>query len=278
MTARHAAPKSNGRRRSTARNRRTLLTVTALAGLSAVMVTAAAPGQAAAPKSREIVASYQKAKRGGGDERAFLRENRLLERVSDKINKRLKIPGTIRMAGRSCGNTDVAYDPEKSRIDVCYEFVAEVREMFEDAGGKNVRGSTAGVVSETLYHETAHALIDKLALPYTGREEDVADQFAAYNLIPQGMAGQRALLAAAENFHLYAIEEGQKVDFSDEHSPSAARAATYRSYLYGANPKRWKKLVDGKQLTRARSELSGYEYADLRRGWNHLLAPHRQRG
>ncbi|MFI9024083.1 DUF4344 domain-containing metallopeptidase [Streptomyces sp. NPDC053560] len=280
MTGKHAAPKARSRRSGALR--RTVLTTTALTGLSATLVAAApgwadsgraAAGHAAAP-ARGLVPQYLKPGRGDADERAFLQRNRLLERVSGKLNGRLDIPAKIRMTGRSCGNSDIAYDPEKGRIDVCYEFVAEVRDMFKDARYGRVGERTAGVVSETLYHESAHALIDKLRLPFTGHEEDAADQFAAYNLIPQGAKGQRSLLAAAENYDLYARQEAGHVDFSDEHSPSAARAANYRSYLYGAAPKRWAALVDGKHLTRSRSEYSREEYQDLRTGWSHLLRPH----
>ncbi|WP_274563913.1 DUF4344 domain-containing metallopeptidase [Streptomyces spiramyceticus] len=274
MTGRHAAPKIRSPRR--AGLRRTVLTTTALTGLSAALVTAAAPGQAVG-QSRGFVAAYEKAGRGDADEKAFLKKHRLLDTVSAKLNRQLKIPATITVAGKSCGNSDVAYDPETAKVEVCYEFVAEVRDMFKDARSKNVSDKTAGVVTETLYHEAAHALIHKLDLPFTGREEDAADQFAAYNLIPQGAKGQRALLAAAENYDLYAKDQPlEEIDFSDEHTPHAARSATYRSYLHGAAPKRWKKLVDGKHLTRARADFSEDEYRDLRQGWSHLLKPHRK--
>ncbi|MER7394563.1 DUF4344 domain-containing metallopeptidase [Streptomyces sp. NPDC000151] len=278
MTGKHAAPKARSRRGAALR--RTVLTTTALTGLSATLV-AAAPGHAAsgytAAPVRGLVPEYAKPGSGGADERAFLQRNHLLERVSGKLNTRLRIPAKIRMTGRSCGNSDIAYDPGRGRIDVCYEFVAEVRDMFKDAGYGRVGERTAGVVSETLYHESAHALIDKLHLPFTGHEEDAADQFAAYNLIPQGRGGQESLLAAAENYDLYAREEAGHIDHSDEHSPSAARAANYRSYLYGADPKRWRSLVDGTHLTRARSEYSREDYQDLRAGWSHLLRPHLRR-
>ncbi|MFI9047424.1 DUF4344 domain-containing metallopeptidase [Streptomyces sp. NPDC053427] len=254
--------------------RRAVLSVAAVAGLLGTVLISAAPGQAASRPSG-FVSVYDKAKPDGADEQAFLEKNRLLENVAGNLNKRIRMPATVELTGRSCGNTDVGYDYDTSRVDVCYEFVAEVRDLFEEAGTDRVAEKTADVVAETLYHESAHALIDKLRLPFTGREEDVADQFAAYNLIPEGRKGQQAILDAAANYDLLAKQAGtQGLDLSDEHAPDAARSANYRSYVYGANPKRWKSLVDGKHLTRERSELSESEYFGLMQGWSGLLAPH----
>ncbi|MEU9111000.1 DUF4344 domain-containing metallopeptidase [Streptomyces sp. NPDC048483] len=281
---RHPAPQSpvsgdgasarNNRSKRRRAVRRAALSAVTVSGLAAALLVSAVPGQAA-PRPDGFVSVYGQAKPDAADEKAFLEENHLLENVADSLNKRIRMPATVEMTGRSCGNTDVAYDPETSQIDVCYEFVAEARDLFEKAGTEQVAEKTAGVMAETLYHESAHALIDKLRLPFTGREEDVADQFAAYNLIPEGPKGQRAVLAAAANYDLLAERPDPKgIDFSDEHAPDAARAANYRSYLYGANPQRWKSLVDGKHLTRDRSEFSEIEYEGLQQGWSGLLASH----
>ncbi|WP_461030503.1 DUF4344 domain-containing metallopeptidase, partial [Streptomyces sparsus] len=200
-----------------------------------VLVSSGHRGGDARAGSTGFVPEYGKAARGDAADRWFLVDRRLLEGVAERLNDSWQLPGTVRMTGRSCDGTDVAYDPELSRIDVCYAFVSEIREQFAEAGaGPATAERTVGVLTETLYHEAGHALIDALRLPYTGREEDVADQFAAYSLIPQGEAGRAAIRAAAESYELYAAAaDPAEADFADEHAHDAARAVNYRSYLHG---------------------------------------------
>ncbi|WP_431043825.1 DUF4344 domain-containing metallopeptidase [Streptomyces sp. P1-3] len=274
---------------------RTVAALTATGAVTGLIAGCSTASQAAAPPTRGgLWTSYQPAK---SDDQAwardFLRQRRLPERVAERLNKRLKLRAKIGIEGRTCGDSDVAYDPEERRVELCYEFVDEVRELFEDdaadaegdrdadaageagAGAVAIEDKTAGVVTETLYHEVAHALIDRLDLPFVGREEDVADQFAAYHLIPQGKAGRAAVLAAADNYLLYAGQtDPADIDFADEHLPDAARAANYYCYVYGSAPDRHRSLADGERLTKERAELCEDEYEDLRRGWSTLLAPY----
>ncbi|MBB1243168.1 hypothetical protein GL263_06255, partial [Streptomyces durbertensis] len=231
--------------------------------------------------SRGFVVEYGKAGEGEGADRRLLEGAGVLEEAADRLNARLVLPRTIRVTARTCPEAAAHYDLEKSRIEICYSFVAEVRELFERAEGDDarVRAKTLGVLTETIYHEAAHALIDKLELPFTGREEDAADQFAAYHLIPQGRHGRAALLAAAENFALYAEDtDPEDIDFGGEHSPDAVRAASYYTYLYGSDPKRYARLVDDGLVGEERAEVAEDEYRALRRGWRALLAPHLRQG
>ncbi|WAL93186.1 DUF4344 domain-containing metallopeptidase [Streptomyces sp. Je 1-369] len=211
-------------------------------------------------------------------EAEFLRERRVLEEVRRSLAEQVRLPGGVRMTARSCKDAEAEYDPETGQIVVCYEFVAETRELLGGEVRSDLDERVEGALRETLYHEGAHALIDKWELPFVGREEDVADQFAAHQLIRQGARGQRHLAAVADTYRLYAADDDPSdIDFSDEHSPDAARAANYRCWLYGARPKIHERLVDGTILTRDRSEGCEEEWEALRRGWEHLLKPHRAR-
>ncbi|MEU3872519.1 MULTISPECIES: DUF4344 domain-containing metallopeptidase [Streptomyces] len=257
-------------------------TLVAAGVCTAALATGCGPqSQAAAPPARGgLSVSYDVPTAGESDERAFLKERRLPERVADDLNGSLRLRKRIDIIGTTCKkDATPEYDPETARIVLCYGFVREVRSMFEADGAAAPADRTAGVISETLYHEAAHALIDRLDLPFTGREEDVADQFAAYRLLDQGAPGRAALLAAADNYAQYAREsDPSDTDPSDEHAPDAVRSANYRCYLYGAarGPAAGERprLVDGKRLSKERAALCEQEYASLRRGWTRLLAPY----
>ncbi|MER5786241.1 DUF4344 domain-containing metallopeptidase [Streptomyces mobaraensis] len=224
-----------------------------------------------------VTVSYRTADGGDAEHLAFLRRRRLAERVADDLNATLRLPRRIAIVGRSCAEDDVPeYDPETGRVGLCYGYVGEVRAMFRAAHDPDVPGRTAGVITETLYHEVAHALIDRLGLRFTGREEDVADQFAAYRLLAQGAEGRAALRAAADNYAQYAADDPPDGDPSDEHAPDAVRSANYLCYLHGSAGGR--EPVDGRRLARERAEQCADEYSALRRGWDALLKPYAVRG
>ena len=54
-----------------------------------------------------------------------------------------------------------------------------------------------GRVVEVFLHEIAHGLFDLLKIPVLGREEDAADQVAAYVLVSLGEQNARSTVAGA---------------------------------------------------------------------------------
>ncbi|MFI1198313.1 DUF4344 domain-containing metallopeptidase [Streptomyces sp. BHT-5-2] len=208
----------------------------------------------------------------------YLRSRRILEKAADRLNDTVKVPHRIPFVVRSCGAPEPAYDPDTGAVDFCVEHVDEIRDRVAHAGRAAVpRGGAdahvAAVLEETAYHEGAHALIDRLKLHFTGREEDVADQFAAVMLIDQGGAGDAKALAAAADYALSAEESPiDETDLLDEHSLDGQRAANYACYVYGAHPARHEGLVgDGGQVTEDRAESCPEEWTQARNGWQQLL-------
>ncbi|MFI1970399.1 DUF4344 domain-containing metallopeptidase [Streptomyces cinnamoneus] len=270
--------------RITARAWRARALVAAGVLAATVLATGCGPGSqaAASPTRGGLSVSYEAPEGGGAGERAaraFLTDRRLAEQVAQDVNASVRLPKGVEIVGRSCDKDDTPeYHPQTGRIALCYGFVGEVRRMFAadpSSGAGDPDERTAGVITETLYHEAAHALLDKLDLPFTGREEDVADQFAAYRLLRQGKKGRAALLAAADNYDQYARESGpDDFDPSDEHAPDSVRSVNYRCYLYGSAPDASRDMVGRQGLTEERAELCEEEYDALRRGWNTLLRPY----
>ncbi|NVK80980.1 DUF4344 domain-containing metallopeptidase [Streptomyces morookaense] len=246
--------------------------VLAVTALCALLATGC--GGASAEPEGGVSVSYKAPAPGGSaaDERGFLRTRALPERVAADLNGALRLPERIRIVNRSCTGDDdyPEYDPDTRRIVLCYEYVGRVRSAFQEAGASDPDARTAGVVTESLYHEAAHALVDTLELDIDGSEEDAADRFAAYRMIPQGAEGRAGLLAAADN---YAWEAREDTDSSDEdetededgHAPDAVRAANYRCYLHGS-------AAPAPVGERARQCED--EYRTLQHDWDELLAPH----
>ncbi|MFE3652769.1 DUF4344 domain-containing metallopeptidase [Streptomyces sp. NPDC059152] len=214
---------------------------------------------------------------------AYLRTRRILDKAAERLNDTVEVPHRIPLVVRSCGAAEPAYDPETGTVDFCAEHVEEIRDRFAHADRRGAPGAgdahAAAVLEETAYHESAHALIDRLGLRFTGREEDVADQLAAVLLIGQGRAGEAKALAVAEDYALAAEETPfDEADLLDEHSLDGQRAANYACYVYGAHPTRHEDLVGaGGRVTEDRAEGCPDEWEQARSGWQRLLAGHLKR-
>jgi hypothetical protein len=83
------------------------------------------------------------------------------------------------------------YSPSTRSITICYGFMQWVEELAarhiaaQGSGGSlpiklDRNGFVAGVFAGVMLHETGHALFDLVDVPVFGREEDAADQIAAF--------------------------------------------------------------------------------------------------
>ena len=85
-----------------------------------------------------------------------------------------------------CGDSNALFRPGQPQ----HHPVLRAGGRAAAAGGQPPAGRPAerddyvsGVLSFVFLHELGHALIHELALPITGREEDVADQLAVASLL-----------------------------------------------------------------------------------------------
>src|SRR5215218_6734685 len=80
--------------------------------------------------------------------------------------------------------------------------------------------AVVGPVSDALFHETGHALVELLSVPVPGREEDAADQFAAFSvlhLLPPQVRQEIDFLARVAR-----EEQPDMAAYADEHLPRAS--------------------------------------------------------
>src|SRR4029079_16354413 len=111
-----------------------------------------------------------------------------------------------------------------------------------------VRGADAivGPTFEVFLHEAGHAVFDYLSVPVLGREEDAADQFAAYILLQFAKSDARRLIAGVA--YAYNIDASKpttkKNPFADEHGLPAQRFYNVLCTAYGADTKLFADLVD----------------------------------
>lgn len=213
-----------------------------------------------------LVARYEEPVGADRGDAAFLRG--LVEEAAAAVAGLVKVERPVDVVVRSCGGEGASYDPETRTVELCYEEASETRELFRQAGRARSGDEVEAVLLETVFHETAHALVDVLDLRVTGREEDFADRFAALMLLDKGAVGERQLLAAAEAWRLGA-ETAEDVDGSgeDEHSSDRERFVDELCWVYGAAPGRHRGLVGPDTLPVGRAEGCGREWAAVRDAW-----------
>lgn len=191
-----------------------------------------------------------------------------VERAVDRLNKRLRLPVDVNVIVRSCKDGS-SYDPAKREIQLCLEDVTEARELLADDPVEDRALTERGILVDTVNHEAAHAVLDVYGLAFTGRQEDVADQFSSYMSMRRGAVGLDDLESAAYGYELSA--HAYEHESSDEHASDAQRAINYQCYVYGAKKRDSAHLISKKGLTKARAEYCWEEWEDLRDGWHQLL-------
>ncbi|MEU6861737.1 DUF4344 domain-containing metallopeptidase [Streptomyces sp. NPDC046876] len=237
--------------------------------VSAAACTESSPSPSPSPSARGFAVRRTEPD-GPADaaEARLLQDRRLPEAVAAALNDHLDLPHRVTVVALSCAGEGSGYDPATRRIELCYDDLAEDRELFASAGRAPADDEVAAVAAETLYHEAGHALVDLLGLPVGGdrAEEDAADRFAALMLLREGPEGERRLRTAAEAYELTAAAEGPGGRGRDEHAPPAERAAAHLCLLYGAAAGRHPDLA-------ARTQGCAPDWPAVQEEWARLLGP-----
>ncbi len=263
-------------------------------------VTVTAPATSEAPKAGDInangtpdssdkdwpgkmVATYEDATSPEAvTGRDLMRNDHLLEDLAEGINQSLKLPVDVPLIGKECGEANAFWSPSDKSMTICYEDAAEALKIYTDDGDADPRASAINSEIATFYHETGHMAIDLYQLPITGREEDVADQLAAYVLLTPGDDGKidpasvQAVKDFAREFRGYSdsngeIDEGQ---LADTHSLDKTRMYNLECWVYGADPVGNADLVSDGALPQDRAEGCQDEYEKLSDAWSSLLGPY----
>jgi hypothetical protein len=208
--------------------------------------------------------------------RSVLEEHKVFELVAQGLNQTIRMPKTVDIQLVDCGVINAFYDPNHSRIIVCYELLSYFVDIFkgnvtsDDQLGQAVIGATLF----GFYHELGHALIHQLDLPAMGREEDSADQIATLLLMEAGDDGVGMALSGAYWFHLQSKAGNNETPFWDEHAFDGQRYYNILCMIYGSNPTKYAGFVESGNLPKARAARCGEEFTKIRASFQKLITPH----
>ena len=207
-----------------------------------------------------------------------LKERRSLERMQSFLSP-FRLPRMLTLSVQGCnGEADAFYD--KNVITICYEYIAELWKNMPDKrteGGVEPIDAVVGPLVDTILHEFAHALFDMFLVPLLGREEDAADQVAAFINLYFAKAEARRLISGT--IYAYA-SEARRLNplplerFSDEHGTPAQRAYNLLCIAYGSDPKLFGDYVSKGYLPKERAEVCDGEYEQIQEAFEKLILPY----
>jgi Putative metallopeptidase len=200
----------------------------------------------------------------------------------------LRLPNRLLLRLKGCkGEPDAFY--EKNSVTVCVEAIdTMVRSAANRAKPPGIDQKTivVGGFFHMVLHEVSHAIFDQFKTPIFGREEDAADQLAAYVVLNLEKTDRDKLVTAA--IYLFANEAGvigkRKIgnmvvkkrlrDFSSFHSTPGQRLYNILCMAYGSDQRRFARVVKSGALPKERAEGCTDEYAQIQNAYRKLIVPH----
>ena len=207
----------------------------------------------------------------------LLKERRVLERFKGLLSA-LRLPRPLLLKFEGCDGVSNAWY-EDDAITVCYEYVDDILQNAPKEttpAGVTRTDAIVGPTLEVFLHEVGHAVFDYLSVPVLGREEDAADQFAAYLLLQFAKNdARRVMLGVAYSYNIDASKPSTKKNpFADEHGLPAQRFYNVLCMAYGADPKLFADFVEKEYLPKERAEGCAGEYEQVAFAMKKLIQPY----
>lgn len=254
-----------------------LVRATALLSVAVGLAFSSAPAQAQAPPAAlangQIEIAYiEPANPVHRPMYERLQQRQVLEQLRQFLAP-LKLPRQLKVQLRGCrGSVNAWYS--NGEVTICYEYVAWIEDLAPKQNTPEVTREDAivGPFIQVVLHEVAHAVFDILQIPLFGREEDAADQLAAFIMLQFGKEVARTAIKGTAFVWLTFSREDQAV-YWDTHSTPAQRFYNFLCIAYGGDPATFKDLAD-KWLSKARAEGCAHEYQQARNAFRKTVLPH----
>ena len=209
----------------------------------------------------------------------LLKERRVLERLQ-RLLSFVRLPSALLLKTAGCdGESNAWYEESEHAVTVCYEYLANVyRNAPKEttAAGVTPQDAITGPVIEVFLHETGHALFNLLKIPVLGREEDAADQIAAYLLLSLGQDSARSTVGGVAYMYHHDAQsvELKPTSFANVHGLDAQRLYNVLCLAYGSNPKLFADVVEKKYLPEDRADGCEDEFKQVQYAVSTLFRPY----
>lgn len=217
------------------------------------------------PKSAKYQATYE-----------ALKQRQTLEELQHFVSP-LRLPHHLRVQTEECNQINAFYSPFDRSLTLCYELVAD----FVDHAPKTVSPdgfvtrATAifGSVIGVLLHEGGHMMFDMFDVPRFGREEDAADENAAFVALQFNQDVARSIVKGFAYAWMSGRDPRAMSAFSNEHGTDSQRLYNTLCLGYGGDPKTFGGFVERGLLPKARAAGCAEEYNQLKFAWLTTIYP-----
>lgn len=198
-----------------------------------------------------------------------------VKNLVELLNERIELPVDVEFSFEECGDSYVYYDDDYNRVIICQQWFDEMEHVLSRGLPEKtaLRQTVRSLAFAVLLHETAHALIDVLNIPVTGREEDAADQFSTLVLLNQ-KDGARKAMQVAYTYKVLSQDTRYPQVYWDEHSLDIQRYYDTLCMVYGRDPRQNERLLVNNPLPDERAEICESQYKRIERSWKQLLTPY----
>jgi hypothetical protein len=209
-----------------------------------------------------------------------LKQRQFLEKMSEFLSP-LRLPRTLTLKVQGCdGHVNSYY--WNDNVIVCYEYLdsllkaAPVKAKSDELTRHN---ALVGMAVDVFLHETGHGVFDMLQIPFLGREEDAADEFATYIELQFAKDDARRLIRGIAFLGKVQSKEelaraAQGSEFADVHGTPAQRYFNVLCFAYGMDPDLFPDAISQGHLPQARAKNCHYEYARFQFGFQQLIKPY----
>ena len=209
-----------------------------------------------------------------------VKQEKLLERAADKLNRNLMLPYEIVLRTKDCGEVNAFYNPQDHSVTVCYELMEHFYKLFKSTGKADqaAYNKMFDAVRFAFLHELGHALIDAYKLPVIGNEEDAADRCSSYICLTElGDEGVRAVTAAADAFAIESKDSSPNSrNMADEHLLQEQRFYNTLCMIYGSDTTKYNYILKDGYLPRERAVRCPSEFERTVQSWSSLFEPWRK--
>ena len=259
--------------------RRIVSTATVCAGawllFQPVPVRAQAPDLQALQNSKIEIAYDEPTSGEFFDVYQRLKKRQTLERLKGFLSP-LRLKRKLILRHKQCNTVNAFYSPGDNSLNLCYDFFADLEKKVAAQpvvkGFSKEQALVGGFIGVAL-HEMGHGVVNLLEIPVFGREEDAADQIAAFTVMQFGPQLGRYLIRGAAQMWLAKDQAWERTAFSDEHGTERQRYYNFLCLGYGADPATFKDIVDQGLLPKERAADCGREYQRVKNAFTKTILP-----
>ena len=207
-----------------------------------------------------------------------LQQNQVLDKLAMALNSAVVTPGTVPIVAQSCGQANAYYSRDRREVIICYELLTAHSAALQKTFGRQydqarLNQILASELVFALVHEVGHALFDLHRIPVTGKEEDAADEFAAFLMLNTN--GHQVLKDSPLFLQAFRVKWYKKIGnagmYADEHSITEQRMVNLVCYGYGKDPQQYLESARLVRLTQERAPRCSREYEQMERSMRTLL-------